>query len=240
MTLRYLISVTQLLALMTLCGCGVSQAKLDIERLERSQEDVRSFQAEQTTQISALRNEVRMLTGRVEELEHSQSQSSVGSEISTLKRDLSTLRRRVPPPALVPVAALEADEALAAGLSPEIGKPLDDALIALREGSYSVAVPMLQSLLDSGGGSQWTANVLFWLAVAYDGSGETKRSLTTYNDLVTNFPKHERTPLALLRQGSLLIRFGDKQTAGLVFKKLVAEYPKTAEAAQARERLRDL
>jgi TolA-binding protein len=57
--------------------------------------------------------------------------------------------------------------------------------------------------------------------------------------VLAKFPKSGRAPLALLRQGSLMIRLGDAKTAKVVFKKLVADYPKSAEASRARERLKE-
>jgi len=183
---------------------------------------------------------VRSLAGRVEELEYLQ-RARLGSDISALKQNISSLQRRVPPPAIVPLAALEADESLAQKLPrPEVAKDFGAALQKLREGAFSEALTLLDSAYDKNYGEQGTVEIVFWRGIAYEGMGENRKALEAYGQLITAFPETPRKSLALLRQGSVLIRMGDTRTAGLTFRKLIADYPRSAEAAQARERLKDL
>lgn len=225
-----------ILLLLCVSGCAAGQLDAKVKRLETSMGDIRGFQAEQTSQISNLQTQVRQLTGRLEELEFSQNKR-IGTEVSDLKRDLSTLKRRVPPPANVPVAPLEEDEAMADRLGDPVGPQFADALLKLRSGSYSDALTSFQALLQGSSGSEWAPNVLFWLGVTYDGLGETRNSLSEYNDLVTQYPSHRRAPLSLIRQASVFMKLGDKDTATLTLKKLISDYPNSVEASQAKERL---
>lgn len=233
-----------LLCLAAGAGCvPTNKTATDLARLESSLGDLRSFQAEQTTEIATLKSELRALSGRVEELEFSQNQR-LGKDLTTLKDDLSSLRQRVPPPPIVPLPALEADEALAKQLPQEPGRLLGDALQLIREGKFREAMPMLQSGLDQSYNNDYAANMLFWMGVASDGLGDNKGSLRAYNELASSFSKNptkkDRIPLALMRQASVFVRLGDGKAAALTLKKLIADFPKAPEVPVAKQKLKDL
>ncbi|MBN8551192.1 MAG: tetratricopeptide repeat protein [Deltaproteobacteria bacterium] len=221
-------------------GCAENFAtKPDVERVTSSLNDIRSLQATQTTQIAALENQMRQLVGRLEELEHSQN-SRLDTDLSALKSDLSNLQRRVPPPAIVPAAALDEDEASVSKLPEDMVAPMGEGFRALRLGSYQEAVSHFKEAYDYSYGKEPSALAGFWLGVAYDGLGNSREALGAYHGVASRFPKNRRTPLALLRQGSVLVRMGDSKTAALTFKKIIAEFPKSSEAERAKERLKDL
>ena len=228
------------LALLVLSACAEGgKIRQDLNRMEQSLNDIRGFQAEHTTQISEMQNQIRALSGRLDEIQHTES-SRIGSDLTTLRDDLSNLKRRVPPPPIVPVSALEADEVLAGSLPPETGKLFSDALQEVRQGSFSGSVPMLRSALDQSYGRDWSANILFWLGVSYDGLSDNRNALASYNEIISKYSRHSRTPLALFRQAAVFVRLGDTQTAKLTLKKLISDYPKSPEVSAAKERLKTL
>ena len=218
-------------------GCADNRAQL--AKMENSINDLRGYQADQTTQISALQNEIRRVSGRLDEIEY-QQKNRVGTDLSSLKDDLTRLKTRVPPPAQVPIGPLEEDEALAGRLPGEISNSFSSGLLKVREGAYNEAIPLFQQIIDSTQSGDFTANVMFWIGVCYDGNEENRQALSTYSDIVARFPKHARAPQALLRQSAALVRLGDSKTAKLSLQKLLQDYPKSTEAARARERLKDL
>lgn len=221
-------------------GCA-SQNRLQpqVDSLTRGLADVRSLQAEHVAQISNLEAQVRELRGKLEELNHTQT-TSIDSSISSVRDELTNLKRRVPPPALVPAAELESDEARITELSPEVGARFQNGLANLRDGKFPNAAAIFEELYDAAFDSPLAANIVFWLAVSNEGMGDNTQALRRYAEVIGKFPKSSRTPLALLRQASLMIRLGDKKTAKIIFKKLAADYPKSAEAIRAKERLKDL
>lgn len=221
-----------IVCLFVFSGCVSSQMEQRIKRLENSVNDMRGFQAEQTAQIQSMQQDMRKLTGKTEEIEYA-ANKRMGTDLDSLKADLSTLKRRVPPPANVPVQPLEEDEAIAtrAGMA-----EFTDALTMLRSGSYAEALTMLQPIMQTIP-TDYVPNVLFWVGVAYDGMAENKNALATYHDLVTQFPRHRRAPLALIRQASIFEKIGDGRAAELTMQKLVNDYPDTPEALQVKKRM---
>jgi TolA-binding protein len=225
----YLASLSSL-ALLT--ACVPQSFEQRVKRLESSVNDLRSLQAEQRGQIEDLQRSLRNLTGKTEELEYSTNQK-YGTDLDTLKQDLSTLKRRVPPPANVPVQPLEEDEALAdrGGFS-----YLSDALLKLRAGNYTDAMPQLQQA-QAMMPTDYQAQVLFWQGVTYDGLGEYKNSLVTYNELVSKFARSRRAPLALIRQASVFEKLGDGKAAQFALQKLINDYPDSPEALMMKSRV---
>lgn len=240
MTSRPLLNVVSFASLVFffLTGCSDSLQKR-FDRLEASQKDLRSLQSEQTTQLDAVQADLRTLQGRLEELEFSQNRK-IGGEMDQLKSQLTSLRRRVPPPAVVPAALLDQDENLVANMPPELGSRFAEALTNIREGKFSDAIPLLQSVLDGGVGKDFSANTLFWLGVCYDGVSDSKNALLAYNQIVSVYPSHLLVPTALYRQAGVLERIRDTKTATIILRKLIADFPRSPEAAQARDRLKSI
>ncbi len=222
---------------MVLSGCGAVTLSEDVQTLQRSVNDLRAMQAEQTDIVNSLDSQVKALSGRLEELEFAQSKR-FGTDISGLKEEISSLRRRVPPPAVVPIPELEADEAWASNLPAESAQVFTDALALLRDGKFSDSLPLLQSVIEQSSGKAGVP--LFWQGVAYDGMDDARGALRAYSEVVSRFPKSGRAPTALYRQSLVFVRLGDKKTASLSLRKLLDDYPKAAEASMAREKLKEL
>ncbi len=221
------------------CAGQVGRAGDRLGRLERDISDLRSFQAEQTSQINALQENLRALSGRVEQLEYGQERK-IGGDLTKLQEDLSSLKRRVPPPPIVPIAELEADESRLSNSENEAGRFLYNALTSLREGKFDSARSMASEAEASGRSTEILPLALFWQGVANEGLGDNKQALKAYYELSSSYPKHTRAALSLYRQGSVLIRLGDSATARLTYQKLMAEYPKSNEAQAAKDRIKDL
>lgn len=223
------------------CQPPGSQSRPEMENLRRAVDDVRASQADQGARLDSIQTELRELQGRIEEVEHGAS-AAVGGDLPQIKKDIGNLSRRIPPPAIVPVSALEQDEILSNDMPAEIGTPFAQALQKMREGAFDEALPLLQESFDRAFASDsvFAPQLLFWSGVAQDGLGDDKNALKAYHEFMTRFSKHQRAPLALLRQASVFVRLGDSKTAKLTLKKVVADFPKTSEAFQAKEKLKSL
>ena len=223
----------------SLSACSNNLAT-DVEKLKTDQRDLRTLQAQHTSEMSTLQAQIRELSGRIEQLEFQQGQK-ISGDLNSLRQDLSYLKQRVPPPAIVPSMALDADEAYAAPLTFEGSASLAEALSFIRSGSYREALTLLDHVLALTAGRKEGGYALFWKGVCFEGLNDARQAVASYGELTIGMQgDHPRKPLALLRQGSVFIRMGDKTAAQAAFSKLISDYPKSTEAAQARERMRDL
>jgi TolA-binding protein len=205
----------------------------DVDRLNEAVSDLRSLNAEHSSRTSSLQSEVRALQGKLEELEYSQ-QKRIGGEVSALKSELTTLRKRVPPPAVVPLGQLEQDEVGAQSMPDGLRERFISALSFIREGRFDEALPLLQAALDAGEGNSATPTILFWLGVAYDGTKDSRNALIAYNQIISVFPQNTLVPSALLRQAGVFKRVNDQKAEIATLKKIINDYPRSAEASDAR------
>jgi len=229
---------TAILAIVSLCSCATQRLDDEIDRLKVSLKDLRSVQAEQTTKISELEDEVRKITGSIQEVQYATDQK-LGRSIENLQGDVSLLRKRVPPPTIVPQEELAKDEESLSGLPSELSGPVAQGLQSLREGNFERALAFWDESLDLAVGTDWEAMTIFWRTITLEGLQKSPEAVQEYLNLVKRFPKYKRAPLALYRQGQLLLRLGDKKVARLSFIKLVSDYPKSPEADLARQELKN-
>lgn len=221
-------------------GCSVYDLGKRVSRNNRSIRDLRALQAEQTEAIASLDGQIKLILGRMEELEFSHAKK-MGGDLSTLKEDLTALRKRLPPPKVVPQAELEADQGWAiTNLPEEQGQIFLDALGFLNEGKFSEAFPLLETVRNQLDSSDKNGPILYWLGVASDGLSDKKSALLAYSQCSEKHPKNHRAPGSLLRQAEVFVRLQDRKTAELSLKKLIKDYPKASEAPVARERLKQL
>ncbi|MBX7143256.1 MAG: hypothetical protein K1X79_02285 [Oligoflexia bacterium] len=232
--------VTFALAALLLSACTPPVSKVEMGRVQNDIGDVRSNQAGISTQVSRLDADLRQLAGRVDEIEHALTRNTSQSEISALREEILRMQRRLPPPSIVPIAALEEDEEAALRFPEETAQPLAEALSAIRIGEFSKAAEQLEYARQSQPSSTASALITFWSAILFEGLADFRSALNAYYDFTQRFPKHSRAALVLLRQSSVLVRLGDQKTAGLVLKKLISEFPKSAEADRAKEKLKGL
>lgn len=220
-------------------GCAEGKFRADIQRLKSDLEDARGFQAEQTSKLASLESDVRRLSGRVDELEFQQNQR-LGSALNTIKGDLTSLRRRIPPPPIVPVQALEQDEDAMLSLPGPLAEPLSEGFGALRDGNYRRALEELERAMGPAFDAEWVPGVLFWKAVAFEGLNDHRSAIQQYLALTSEYPRYPRMSLVLLRQASVFARLGDRAAARVALNKLIADYPRSDEVATARQRLKEL
>jgi TolA-binding protein len=58
--------------------------------------------------------------------------------------------------------------------------------------------------------------------------------------VIEKYPKGNKVPSALLKQGHAFLALGDKVNSRLIFEELIRKYPNTAEAKAASEKLKEI
>jgi TolA-binding protein len=77
------------------------------------------------------------------------------------------------------------------------------------------------------------------MADCYFKSGDYKTAVLRFDEVVVRYPKGERAPDALYRTGEALLRLGPGygKAAGKAFERVIAEYPGSARAEEAKRQL---
>ena len=228
------ILIPTLLILPILCSC--SSVGEDVERLDDGLGDVRKIQAEHTTDISEIREEVRKLSGKLDELLYDQEQR-IGGGLNNVQQELQDLKRRVPPPASVPATLLEQDEAIVGSLEPGLGRDFGNALSMVRAGNFKTAATYIDEAMLKDVDRKVSPLLLYWRGVSLENLQDYKGALLAYNDLVSAYAKHPRAADALLQQGIIFQRQGEAGLAKVTFQKLISDFPGSDASAAAKARI---
>ena len=216
--LRYRVQVLeqQLAALRGQAGGGTSAAMLD--RLDRLEE------------------EVRELTGEVEELAHRQRQIAEDAqrrfgdiEFRLTELEGGDVAALAPPPPLGGDKQA-ADEQPDTAVSISERDELDQAIADVEEGRFGQGQDRLERFLRTYGQSPLRAEALYWL-------GESQLELGQHQDAARSFLQAynadldaETAPRALYRLGVTLGRLGQTQDACLTLREVRTQYPQAPEA----------
>jgi tol-pal system protein YbgF len=258
-----------LAAVATLAGCAtqgqlssqdrelrglVQEQKRQIEQLQRELERMRAESEERPGRrggAGGADDRVAALEQRIAQLEQQagvQGPPAPGTEVATAPSPTTPPPAKPAPPA-APPAAEEADEwhkevvreqAVAGAVNvPERAEYLG-ILDGLLRKDCARAVPQLNSFATNHKDSTLADNALYWAARCYQQKGDPNQAISKFYDVVTRYPKGDKTPAALWAQGNLFIEIGDTPDARLALSKLIRDYPSSDEAARARQKLTDL
>jgi tol-pal system protein YbgF len=156
------------------------------------------------------------------------------------------------PPAVAVVGTTEALTAVA----PELGVVMPGVMIAPRDrdvpsgisaktafslanadfkrGHYNLSAAGFANFLEQYPASNLTPEAHFWLGESYRSQGLQSRATRVWEQQVQAFSKHKTTPMALLRLGEVYHSMDNIPAAEKSLKTLIAGFPVSAEAQQAK------
>ena len=235
--------------------------KSDLQSREGEEQALRHQAATLRQQIAALNEEIRTLAGRIEELEFSMGRQKqkeakatenkqarlIQVADSARKNDVRIGRieqylnfetskpaaATAPPKAkIVPVA--QAPKELA---EDEIYR---QAKQAFDQGDSDAARSKFKELIERFPKSERADNAQFWIGEIYYREKWYEKAILEYQKVIENYPKGNKVPASLLKQGFAFLNLGDKANSRLILQELIKKYPKTNEAKIAKDKLKDL
>lgn len=222
-----------------------------LERLERRVERITDL----TLQLQALRQENQELRGQLEVQQH-QLQNlerkqrdlylDVDQRLSNLQ---SGTAPKAPTPATAAVpAATEQASALPAETAAVAPAPVDpvaekaayDAaydLLRPEQRRYPEAISAFNEFLAKYPNGDLAANARYWLAEAYYVTNQNEQALAAFRTVVEKDPQSPKARGAWLKIGYLLHALAKRDEARQVLEQVIKDYPASAEAGMARQRL---
>ena len=83
-------------------------------------------------------------------------------------------------------------------------------------------------------------NAQFWIGETYYNEQWFEKAILEYQTVIEQYPKGNKVPAAMLKQGLAFLKLGDQSNARLVLKRLIQYYPKSNEASIATAKLKDI
>jgi tol-pal system protein YbgF len=187
-----------------------------------------STQLELQSQIERLKSENAQLRGQIENLQR-QSEEFIASQ-KTNYQDLDTRLSKFEP------RTLEI-EGVTGTIQPGEKAAYDEALAAFQAGQLKKADAGFTGFVRKYNSSPYLPLALYWLGNTKYALKEYPGAISQLQALIKAYPKHPRIPAAMLTLGNCQLESGNKTAARKTYGDLIASYPDSEVAVEARQML---
>jgi tol-pal system protein YbgF len=111
---------------------------------------------------------------------------------------------------------------------------------AFDQGEFKAARSGFEAIIKDYPNSEHADNAQFWIGEIYYREKWYEKAILEYQKVIENYPKGNKVPASLLKQGFAFISLGDKANSRLILKELSQKYPKTNEGKIALQKLKEL
>jgi len=136
-------------------------------------------------------------------------------------------------------AVAPAAEPAQAGASVQEVSAYRDAYSTYRSGDYDACIDRFRSFLQTYPASPYADDGAYWIAECHFKKGDYKSAVLRFDDVVARYPGGDKSADALYRQGEALLKLGPgyAKAASKAFERVVAEYPNSSRAGEAKKQL---
>ena len=268
--------------LIVLCGCALQrdvvtlndrlasseQRRLELESQldvyskaqEQSDQNLRGKSASQNAMIDSLREEIQILTGRLEETEYllkqqieffKDSDEKRANQLDRIDQTTSLNQDRIVRLELyLNFESTGPDLKVGADSSPKSDSQAEKELSedeiyrlakqAFDQGDFEAARAGFQKLIKQYPKSGHADNSQFWIGEIYYREKWYEKAILEYQKVIEKYPQGNKVQASLLKQGFAFFNLGDKANARLILTELVKKYPKSNEAKIAKRKLKGL
>lgn len=225
-----------------------------------------SNQAEMTVEIDQLKEDLKELSGRIEDNEYILKntvekdigeQETIQADIARLSQKMKELERVVKQQqqylglkSLDTEAAQYADpgvietpaeqESLEVAEQSEEGMMYNAALSLYREEDYEQASEEFKKFLSLYPKSELADNSQFWIGECLMALKQYEQAILAYQEVITKYPKGNKMANAMLRQAIAFLEINDKTSARLLLQKVIKQFPDSSEAQIAQTKLKTI
>jgi tol-pal system protein YbgF len=209
--------------------------------------------AKLSTEVEALRQEVRDLQGELElarkesadalvEARRTRTALAAGTAATTSGAGSAKSGAEGGSEAAQGAAALGGSRAASESSPDQELAGYQAALDAWRKDDFKGCIDLFTTFLQKHPTSGYSDDAAYWLADCTYKNDEFKRAVVRFNAVVSVYPDSPKAPDALYRQGESLLKLGPKfhEAARTVFKKVQKDYPESERAAEAARQLERL
>lgn len=233
----------------------------DLQNLGKSksseEKQLRGQYAGINASLDTLREEVAVLTGRLEETEHfmQKQQGAAGSleeqtrqKQNLMAEDLAKTKQRldqVEQYLNMERGAAKAKAAAQAKAAPKPAAANAASVYAAAKKSFDAgnldqARNGFSALVKNYPKSDQADNAQFWLGEIYYREKWYEKAILEYQKVIENYPKGNKVAAALLKQGLAFLKIGDKANSRLILQDLLDKYPQSNEGRIAAQKIKEL
>lgn len=124
--------------------------------------------------------------------------------------------------------------------SDAVKKDYEAAWKLLEQKNYRPAIARFKEFIKKHPQSEYADNAQYWIGESHYALREFDQAILEFDAVRRKYPKGDKVPAALLKQGFAFAELGDKVDARLILQELVDRYPQSQEAAKAKQKLKTL
>lgn len=242
----------KVLPILVVLGCATTQdiSYLDyrilnlesrLERVEKGHEEttkrLKEIQGGMEAPLASLRADLEVLGTQVKQMVEDQKAKGellqgLLVKMGELERRLSELQAKAPSEPKPPSPPEESPQ------NPE--ELYNEAFLAFRQGDLEGAKARFAQFLAKFPDHELSDNAQFWLGECYYKEADYERAVLEYEKVLSRYPKGNKVPSALLKEGLAFLALGDELTGRYLLERLIKEFPSSPEADLAREKLKAL
>ncbi len=252
-----------------LCGCAIQQDVIALYdrmavleqrnvELEKKQEEKEQYHRTRSADIhvmlDGLREEIRILNGKLEETEYLLKRKIAALEDVEAKRKdiLGKVEERsvlnydciVSIQQYLNLESSDSDSKIKAVGKTEKRLSEDEIYASAKQafdhGDLEAAREKFQRIIKQYPKSQHADNAQFWIGEIYYREKWYEKAILEYQKVIERYPKGNKVPASILKQGLAFLNLGEKANARLILKELVLKHQKSNEAKIARKKLKGL
>jgi tol-pal system protein YbgF len=230
------------------------------ETRKSSDRSLRTQVAGMNADMEGMQQDVRLIKGRIEELEYMINRKAtddgtsgkkdteridevnlalakIDQRLIHLEQYLNVEGKGGKPNVSAPVPAAgsstKPEEATSAKELYELARQAYD------NGEMDKARQTFQKLLKTDPKSAQADNAQFWIGESYYREKWYERAILEYQTVIEKYPKGNKVPAAMLKQGMALLQIDEKSSARLILQELVKNHPKASESKIAAKKLKE-
>jgi tol-pal system protein YbgF len=210
---------------------------------QESNRSMRRSQADFNADMTSIRSELRELRGSIEKL--GASDSSQKEKRKYEKETIENIAARISYiEKYIGIPERELIKREGQGKGPDLGRAMEEkervyseAYALFKSGKYGEARKKFSAFMVSFPDTEYSDNAQFWIGECYYFEGDYEKAILEYEKVISNYPKGNKIPGALLKQALCFLKLGDKSSSNMILQRIIKDYPGTSPAKIARSKL---
>ncbi|MGA7828048.1 MAG: tol-pal system protein YbgF [Geobacteraceae bacterium] len=215
------------------------EVKISLQGLQKEMDTIRKGEADLQASQDTIRVDMRDMSGKTDDLKILVQKNVEDEKFQTEETDrrLAALEERL----TNLEKKLGDQQATAAGPNESTPEGMyESGLTAFKAGDMQKARDIFTRFIEQNPNQALVANCHYWIGESYYSEKKYDQAILAFQDVIKNFPKNDKAPAALLKQGMSFKNIGDKKSARYVLNKLKDEYPQSDEAKKVKSLLKEL
>ncbi|HKD44832.1 MAG TPA: tol-pal system protein YbgF [Candidatus Angelobacter sp.] len=206
------------------------------ESVNKMGSSIQSLQKTLGNQTNEAAGKVDQISGQVQALHDAVDELKARlAKVSKQLDDMQTGQQNIPSSQGMP----------ASGGTPRSSAPSPDALYNAALGDFNagkndLASDEFKQFLQAYGNTDLAGNAQFYIGEIQYRQGNLQGAVVSYNKVLDQYPGGNKAAAAQLKKGLALLDLGQRNQGAQELRSLIARFPKSPEAVQARDRLNRL